>query len=506
MQEPSQLVSVALKKPFPLLGKGHRWCLLSSPATAGEVGAKRSEGASLLANTPSVSFADSSPVGRGSKESLRHLRLVFACEVAILFAAFATATPASAQSATPTNRPNFVVIMIDDAAWSDLGPYGGEARTPHIDALAQQGTLFTRYHTSPLCSPSRAMLLTGLSNHQAGVATIPEVLPPQHKGKQGYRLRLEPGAISVAQRLRQASYRTLMSGKWHLGDRPQDLPNAHGFDQSFALDASGADNWDDKSYMPYYDHAPWYENSKATTYPSGRYSSTVIIDKMVDYLKASDPAQPFLAYVAFQAVHIPVQAPKAFSDHYKGRFDGGWDALAKARFERAKAGGLVPMDAAPPQWPKSLRRWDALTPAEQKLQSRAMEVYAGMIEAMDHEIGRLHAHLAATGQLANTVWIVTSDNGPEPTDPSAQRGFDLWARLHGYHHRLEDLGERGSHNWIGPEWAAAVATPGHLFKFYTGEGGLRVPLIIAGPQVQGGVRTGASAFVTDITPTLLEWA
>ncbi|MEN9873663.1 MAG: hypothetical protein RL186_560, partial [Pseudomonadota bacterium] len=249
-----------------------------------------------------------------------------------------------------------------------------------------------------------------------------------------------------------------------------------------------------------------YENSKATTYPSGRYSSTVIIDKMVDYLKASDPAQPFLAYVAFQAVHIPVQAPKAFSDHYKGRFDGGWDALAKARFERAKAGGLVPMDAAPPQWPKSLRRWDALTPAEQKLQSRAMEVYAGMIEAMDHEIGRLHAHLAATGQLANTVWIVTSDNGPEPTDPSAQRGFDLWARLHGYHHRLEDLGERGSHNWIGPEWAAAVATPGHLFKFYTGEGGLRVPLIIAGPQVQGGVRTGASAFVTDITPTLLEWA
>jgi arylsulfatase A-like enzyme len=405
-----------------------------------------------------------------------------------------------------TAKPNFVVIMIDDAAWGDLGPYGGEAATPHIDALARRGTMFTRYHTSPLCSPSRAMLLTGLSNHRAGVATIPEVLPPQHRGKPGYSLHLEPGVVTIASRLKASGYRTLMSGKWHLGDRPQDLPNAHGFERSFALDASGADNWDDKSYMPYYADAPWYEDGKATSYPSGQYSSTVIVNKMIDYLKATDANKPFLAYVAFQAVHIPVQAPKSFSDRYKGRFDEGWDVLAKARFDRAKAAGLIQADAKLPAMHSSMRRWSSLSHDEQRLQARAMEVYAGMIEAMDHEIGRLVAHLEATGQLANTVFVITSDNGPEPSDPSSQVGFNQWAFLHGYHRKVEDLGERNSTNWIGPEWASAVASPGYLFKFYTSGGGLRVPFIVAGPNVQSGVRTGASAYVTDVTPTLLEMA
>jgi arylsulfatase A-like enzyme len=434
------------------------------------------------------------------KSVLRRLAAIALAGLA-LTGAFAPAA-ALAQAA----RPNFVVIVIDDAAWSDLGPYGGEAATPYIAALAQRGTLFTRYHTSPLCSPSRAMLLTGLSNHRAGVATIPEVLPPEHKGKPGYSLHLEPGVVTIASRLKASGYRTLMSGKWHLGDRPEDLPNAHGFDRSFALDASGADNWDDKPYMPYYAQAPWYEDGKATSYPSGQYSSTVIVDKMIDYLEASDADKPFLAYVAFQAVHIPVQAPKSFSDHYKGRFDGGWDVLARARFDRAKAAGFIPVDARLPAMHSSMRPWSSISAPEQRLQARAMEVYAGMIEAMDHEIGRLVSHLEASGQLANTVFIITSDNGPEPSDPSSQTGFNQWAFLHGYHRRLDDLGERGSTNWIGPEWASAVASPGYLFKFYTSDGGLRVPFIVAGPAVQAGVRTSASAFVTDVTPTLLDMA
>jgi arylsulfatase A-like enzyme len=411
-----------------------------------------------------------------------------------------------ADSRAQNSKPNFLVIMIDDAAWTDLGPYGGEAATPTIDALAKRGMLFSRYHTSPLCSPSRAMLLTGLTNHAAGVATIPEVLPPQHRGKPGYRLHLEPGAVTIAERLRDTGYRTLMSGKWHLGDRAQDLPNAHGFDRSFALDASGADNWDDKSYMPYYAEAPWYEDGKKASYPSGRYSSTVIVDKMIDYLTTSEAKKPFLAYVAFQAVHIPVQAPRAYSDHYKGRFDGGWDELAAQRFARAKASGLIPASATQPPMHPTMRRWSTLSRDEQKMQARAMEVYAGMIEAMDHEIGRLIAHLEASGQLANTIIVLTSDNGPEPSDPSSQTGFNQWAALHNYHRHLDDLGERGSTNWIGPEWASAVATPGYLFKFYATGGGTRVPFIVAGPGVQAGARTAASAFVSDITPTLLAFA
>ena len=132
-----------------------------------------------------------------------------------------------------------------------------------------------------------------------------------------------------------------------------------------------------------------------------------------------------------------------------------------------------------------------------------MEVYAGMLEAMDHEIGRLIAHLDGAGELANTVFFITSDNGPEPSAPGAQTGFPTWMRLHGYARSIETLGEKGSHNWIGPEWATAVATPGHLFKFYATGGGTRVPLIVSGVGVAAGLRSEANAYVTDITPTIL---
>jgi arylsulfatase A-like enzyme len=134
----------------------------------------------------------------------------------------------------------------------DFGAYGGEARTPNIDRLAAAGAMMTNYHTSPLCSPSRAMLLTGMDSHRTGVSTIEEVLPPELKDKPGYTLRLEPGVLTIADRLKAAGYRTLMSGKWHLGHAEGDLPNHHGFDRSLALDASGADNWAAKAYMPYY--------------------------------------------------------------------------------------------------------------------------------------------------------------------------------------------------------------------------------------------------------------
>src|SRR4029078_5660434 len=135
--------------------------------------------------------------------------------------------------------------------------YGGEARTPNIDELAAAGTLFTSYHTSPLCPPSRAVLLTGIGHPRTGVAPIEEVLPPEQHGRPGYSLHLEPGVLTVATRLKRAGYRTYMTGKWHLGHGPGDLPHAHGFDRSFILDASGADNWEQKPYMPYYRSAPW---------------------------------------------------------------------------------------------------------------------------------------------------------------------------------------------------------------------------------------------------------
>lgn len=414
--------------------------------------------------------------------------------------------PTARQAAEP-RRPNIVLILVDDAALMDFGAFGGEAHTPNIDRLARAGAMFTGYHTSPLCSPSRAMLLTGVDNHRAGVATIEEILPPAQKGKRGYDLRIEPGVLTIADRLKAEGYRTLMAGKWHLGHSEGSLPNGHGFDRSLALDASGADNWTPKPYMPYYNEAPWFEDGKPVELPRRFYSSDLLVDRLTRYIDEKPAgAQPFFAYLAFQAVHIPVQAPKAVSDRYKGRFDAGWAELRAARNARAKALGLVPPDAPTTGMPPFARDWNTLPPKERAIYARAMEVYAGMLESMDASIGRLEQHLRERGELDNTLFVVTSDNGPEFSDPVHAPGMNVWMALHGYAWRLQGLGERGSLNFIGRDWAAALAAPSRLFKFYTTEGGLRVPLILSGPGVQPGARISAPTFVTDIAPTLVDLA
>jgi arylsulfatase/uncharacterized sulfatase len=412
----------------------------------------------------------------------------------------------AAQADVSPPRPNIVIMIIDDAAFMDLGAYGGEARTPNIDALAARGSLFTRYYSSPLCSPSRAMLLTGMDNHLTGVSTIPEVLPKEHEGQPGYTMRLEPGVATLAERLKPLGYRTLMTGKWHLGSGEGDLPKAHGFDRSFALDASGADNWEDKSYMPYYADAPWYEDGVPASLPDDFYSSDFIVDQMMTYMDESDAEAPFFAYLAFMAVHIPVQAPPEFTANYAGVYDAGWEATRTARWERAKERGYVPADAALAPMPANFRPWESLPPAEQKLYAARMQVNAGMLEAMDHHIGRLIEHLKSTGQYDNTVFVVTSDNGPEPSRGDTDPRLKFWMDMNGYHLDLEGMGEKGSWAFIGPEWAMAAASPHDKFKFLGSEGGIRVPFIMAGAGLGEGGRVDARAFVTDVAPTLLALA
>ncbi|MEI8357702.1 MAG: arylsulfatase [Deltaproteobacteria bacterium] len=423
-----------------------------------------------------------------------------------ILALLAAAGVARAGTDSP-GRPNVVVVMVDDAAFTDFAAYGGEARTPNIDRLAARGALFASHHSSPLCSPSRAMLLTGIDNHRAGVATIEEVLPPEQRDKPGYGLHLEPGVRTLADRLKAAGYRTYMSGKWHLGHGPGDLPDGHGFDHSLALDASGADNWAPKPYMPYYQDAPWFEDGKSARMPDSYYSSEMIVDRILAYLRAdAKQPEPFFAYIAFQAVHIPVQAPAEFIEHYAGRFDDGWETLRRERWQRARDRGLVASEAPFDPAPASLRSWQSLSDDERRIYARSMSVYAGMIEAMDFHLGRLLAWLEETGKLANTIVVVTSDNGPEPSDPVHVAGMGLWMRLHGYSWELANLGGPGSLGFIGPEWAASVSSPGRLFKFYAAEGGLRVPFVIAGPGVLAGTNVATPSFVTDVTPTILDLA
>ncbi|MEM7741167.1 MAG: arylsulfatase [Pseudomonadota bacterium] len=403
-------------------------------------------------------------------------------------------------------RPNIVVILIDDAALMDLGVYGGEASTPNIDALAAQGAMFTNHRSSPLCAPSRAMLLTGLDNHRTGFATIPEVLPPQHAGRPGYSMMLEPGVLTLADRLAPLGYRSVMAGKWHLGRGSEGMPDRHGFDRSFALNASGGDNWDDKAYLPLYTDAPWYEDGTSAALPEDFYASAFIVDKVLEYLGDDLEARgPFFAYLPFLAVHLPLQAPSVFTEKYKEVYASGWDEMLQARWQRAQALGLIAQGAPAPHMAEGLRPWDSLSPQDQELLSARMAVHAGMLEAMDYHVGRLIDHLKAEKVWDNTIIVVTSDNGPDGSSP-VNPPMRLWYALNGYRLGTKNIGERGSFTFIGYEFASAAASPSRLMKFYASEGGVRVPLIIAGSGVKRGAIYQGRAFITDIAPTLLDMA
>jgi arylsulfatase/uncharacterized sulfatase len=358
-----------------------------------------------------------------------------------------------------------------------------------------------------MCAPSRAMLLTGADSHVAGVGNLPESLPPEHRGRPGYLGELAADVVTIASRLRDVGYHTYMAGKWHLGMTRESLPDRRGFERSFALEASGADNWEKRPYLPIYDDAPWFEDGAPAQLPADFYSSEFLVDKTIDYIESQrGDGQPFFAYVAFQAIHIPVQAPREFVSRYDGVYDAGWEALREARHRGAVERGLIPEAAPIGPMPPGLRAFADLAPDEKRLRAKSMAVNAGMLEAMDHHVGRLIAHLRDSGAYDDTVFIVLSDNGPEFNAPTAARGFERWLDHVGYSQDVERLGERGTFAFIGPEFASAAAAPLAFFKLYAGEGGVRVPLIVAGPGVRGGATTDAFAFVTDVAATILALA
>jgi arylsulfatase A-like enzyme len=438
-----------------------------------------------------VSRPESSSFTGKLEAKMRHLVIL----VLLCFAPLASAA-----------KPNFVVLLVDDGAFMDFGGYGGEAHTPNIDQLANEGVRFSNYHTSPMCAPSRAMLLTGLDSHRTGVATLPETISNEQRDSRGYQLRLLPGVETIADLLKNRGYETFMTGKWHLGRGQGDLPDDHGFDRSFALGASGADNWEQKSFLPFYDEAPWFEDGAPAKLPEDFYSSRFLVDKMMEYLDFRETQKPFFAYIAFQAIHVPVQAPREFTDRYEGVYRDGWGALRERRFARARSLGLVPKDAVPPAPHPALRPWASLSAQEREHFESTMMLNAGMLEAMDHHVGRLVSYLEDKGELANTVFVITSDNGPESGDPTADRTFQFWMNQNGYHTDSERLGEKGYWGAIGPEWASAAASPGALFKMYASEGGTRVPLIMRGPGIDPQPFNNALNFVTDVAPTIAEMA
>ncbi len=408
---------------------------------------------------------------------------------------------------TLQERPNFVLILVDDAALQDFGVYGGEAYTPNIDKLAHQGTMFTNYHSSLMCAPARAMLMTGCDSHLAGVPNLPVFLAPEHTVHPNYDGILNTRVETVASRLKGNGYNTYIAGKWHLGNTSYTLPTRRGFDRSYILGASGGDNYDIKGYLPFKGDAPWFADGEPLEkLPDNFYSSEFLVDKMMEFMEEeAHKDQPFFSYLPFQAIHIPVQAPAEFVKKYKGVYKDGWDKLKQQRFKKAKQLGIIPSDAQLGAMRPELQDWDKLSKEAQQIAANDMAVNAAMLEAMDYHIGRYITYLKNKGLYDNTVFIITSDNGPEGSVVRDTR-VDMWMKWVGYHRDQTRLGGPGYYGFIGPEMASAAAGPSSFFKFYAGEGGLRVPLIIAGKDIPKAQKRTTFSFVTDVTPTILALA
>jgi arylsulfatase A-like enzyme len=410
--------------------------------------------------------------------------------------------PVSAQP----GPPNVVILLADDWGFSDVGAFGGEIRTPHLDALARAGVRFTNFHVAGSCSPTRAMLQTGISNHRAGLGNMPETIPPAHVGKTGYDQVLSFNAVTLATLFRDAGYLTVLTGKWHLGKTPDRLPTARGYDHAFSMSDAGADNFEQRPIEGMYEKADWTEDGKPARLPGNYYSSTFIVDRTIAYAdQARAAGKPFFASVNFLANHTPVQAPDSDIARYASRYARGWSDLRDERATRVSAMELLSGAARP--MPPELD-WARRNADERAMRARAMAAYAGMAEAMDREVGRLIAHLKANGAYENTIFLFLSDNGAEALDPMASFTSRMNIRYY-YDTGIDAVGRRNSFTAVGPGWALASVSPLAGYKFTAFEGGLRVPLILSwpgNPSVRQGSVARAFTHVTDIAPTLLDLA
>ncbi|NRA30613.1 MAG: arylsulfatase, partial [Parvularculaceae bacterium] len=427
-----------------------------------------------------------------------------------------TATDASAdggleqaEQVAVAERPNFLIILADDLGFSDIGPFGGEVNTPHLDALAERGLRFSNFHTHMFCTPTRAMLLTGVNNHAAGIGTMAGEWRGTQKGSPGYETYLSDRVVTVARLLNDAGYFTTVSGKWDLGGRNDDalLPDRRGFEDSFVLVEGSADHFRNYPALAELPNVNYRERGADVAVPESFFSSTLYADKLIEQLEGQDDDRPFFAYLSFTAPHYPIQAPDEYIAKYDGVYEEGYEAIRQARLERMKAEGLMADDVVPADPHEAWPSWDELSDDYRAFEIRRMQVYAAMIDSMDHEIGRVMAHLEESGQLDNTVVIFLSDNGAEGGNPLdwapyyydwAEENFDL---------SLGNLGRPNSYAWTGPQWSHVSSAPYRLFKSFSTRGGTQSPLIMALPNgAHAGEVTDHFVRVDDIPATLLEWA
>lgn len=391
---------------------------------------------------------------------------------------------------TPAKRPNIVLIMVDDMGFSDIGCYGGEINTPNLDRLAAGGLRFSQFYNTARCCPTRASLLTGLYPHQAGVGHMVD-----NKGHPSYQGYLNDRCVTIAEALKPAGYRTLMSGKWHVGEDRPHWPTDRGFDKYFGL-ISGAANYfnvaedakrkmavDDQPYLP----------PKENFYITDAFTDNAL--KFIDeYGRGS---QPFFLYLAYTAPHCPLHALPEDIARYKGKYLRGWDQLRQERYERMIKMGLI--DSNWKVSPRDPQTWPWAEEKNKDLMDLKMAVYAAQIDRMDQGVGRVLEAIRRTRGEENTLILFLSDNG------GCAEGGPI-----GFDNRKNGLPPGGVDSFMsyGLSWANASNTPFRRYKHWVHEGGIATPLIAYWPAVikNGGSITNQVGHIIDVMATCLDVA
>lgn len=393
------------------------------------------------------------------------------------------------------SRPNIIIVLVDDMGYSDLGCYGGEIETPNIDALAAGGLQFTQFYNQGRCCPTRASLMTGLQPHQVGIGhmTAPPGNPLGFEGPyQGY---LNENCTTLAAVLKSAGYQTLMTGKWHLGiDRKECWPLARGFDKYFGC-LSGAINY----FKPGGDRG-LTEGNETIEVPDGFYATDTFTDKAIQYIDdaTKNDDDPFFLYLAYNAPHWPMNAKWEDYQKYRGKYKDGWSALMKARNERQRKLGLLSKNTTPAEHPGPA--WESLDEKQRDRLDAVMAAYAGCVDSIDQNIGKLVGHLKATDQLDNTVIFFLSDNGACQEGGNFGNGDEAMVK--------DPPLETTNGVRIGLHWAGACNTPYRKYKHYVHEGGACTPMIAhwpAGiPEKNRGSLMHHRAYLQDLMTTVID--
>jgi arylsulfatase A-like enzyme len=402
-----------------------------------------------------------------------------------------------------SKQPNILLIVADDLGYADLGSFGGDIDTPNLDELARQGLRFSRFHTAPLCAVTRAMLLSGNNNHIAGMGS--QQLQTQVAGYEGH---LTDRIIPLPDLLRSAGYHTYMAGKWHLGDKPDDGPQAKGFEHSFSINGEGAANhYSNSGVFPETPITRYTEDGQKADWKEGDYSTDFYTDKLISYIdRHREDGKPFFTFAAYTSPHWPLQVEEKFWKKYEGRYDEGYEALKEKRFESLKKTGMIAENAVLPPSHPNIKPWDSLSPEEQKKEARKMELYAGMVDNLDYNIGRLINYLKETGQYENTLIVFMSDNGAAGEDFFYNKNYGPFIQEN-YSEEYDEMGKVNSYISYGPQWAEAGSSPFKYYKGFTTEGGMNTPMIISGPGLENKGNINDS-FLTllDLAPTFFEMA